>query len=242
MSSPGAAGRWSIQSWAAVAAICVAPPLACVVLWRDWKSVAAGAAVWALSVTVKYAIAIFLTPQLRKRLTTKTIAVFHGALSAVTELGAALLFFFYAWPITLTQAVAFGVGAGSVEAAYVFIVGVFLSEDDPQESSKWAAGAADSYCVRYMVPIERGSALLGHVSSRGLAFVGLAAATVLTQAALLMSAFFLFSCVDGVAAYGILRRWNWYDPKICFRAHLFFFTISVIESVLFLGSANFVLG
>ena len=55
-----AAGRWSIQSWAAVAAICVAPPLACVVLWRDWKSVAAGAAVWALSVTVKYAIAIFL--------------------------------------------------------------------------------------------------------------------------------------------------------------------------------------
>ncbi|MBI5313093.1 MAG: hypothetical protein HZB28_08225 [Methylocystis sp.] len=242
MSSPGAEGRWSIQSWAAVAAICVAPPLACVVLWRDWKSAAAGAAVWALSVTVKYAIAIFLTPRLRTRLSTKTIAVFHGALSAVTELGATLLFFFYAWPITLTQAVAFGVGAGSVEAAYVFIVGVFLSEDDPQESSEWAAGAADSYCVRYMVPIERGSALLGHISSRGLIYVGLAAPTYAAQASLIAIAFLLFSCVDGVAAYGILKRWNWYDPKICFRAHLFFFSISVIESVLFLGSANFVLG
>lgn len=202
---------------------------------------AAGASVWAISILVKYAIAMFVVPRIRKSFSTELVAIFHGMLSAVTELGAAALFFFFAWPVSFTQAVAFGVGAGSFEATYVFVAGVFLSEDDPQETAAWAAGAEESYCVRYMVPIERCSALLGHISSRGLIYVGLAASAYAAQASLIAIACLLFACVDGVAAYGILKRWNWYDPKTCFRAHLYFFSISVIESILFLISSNILL-
>lgn len=225
--------RWGLISASAMVVIAVAPPLACIgALGAPWAIVAAGATLWALAVLAKRALAALLKLLGSAALSTRLQAVLAGLLSALVELAAAAVYLVN-WPnASLIEVFSFGVGAGSVEAVYVLILGLFY-KDREVDIVEWEEGAVASLCVRYMAPIERFFALIGHIGSRGLIYAALQTAGV-GKSLIWIFAVALFAGVDGVAAYGVMRRWNWASPPICRRAHLFFACVSTIELAAFL--------
>jgi hypothetical protein len=226
---------WTLSSVAALIAIAVAPPWLCIALGRaSWHLVAAGGLIWFASVCVKRLIVwVTRTHPSRGVASPLTLAALQGVISAATELGAAAAYLAVFPPVTLAGIVAFGVGAGCAEVAYVLLLGIFGPEVDEAELRAWVRGATVSWCVRYAVPIERLFALIGHTGARGLVYVALLQASPL--GVLWGScAVLLFAMIDGVAVYGHIKKWQWHDPAICRRAHSFFAAISIVESVLFL--------
>lgn len=224
--------RWSILSLTALIGIVALPSCVCLFVWgARWQSPAAGALLWLIAVCIKR----WLNPALSRRLVSRAIltrASSQGLLSAVLELGAAACYFAFSPDLSLVNVVAFGAGAGSAEAAYVLGLGFFGPQPTTAALDAWAQGAATSLCVRYMVPIERFFALVGHTGSRGLVYLALYSPAP-TAGLLLSVAVLLFALIDGVAVYGHLQNWDWFDPVICRRAHLFFSSLSTIEALLF---------
>jgi hypothetical protein len=138
-----------------------------------------------------------------------TRAALQGALSAALELGATALYFAFFPRFSFAQVAAFGIGAGSAEAAYVLGLGLFGPRSTPTALNAWIKGARVSLCVRYSVAIERFFALLGHTGSRGLIYVGLYSSFPIA-AGWVTVAVLLFALIDGVAVYGHLQNWNSY--------------------------------
>jgi hypothetical protein len=226
---------WSLLSLAALTAIVVAPPWLMIGIGgASWSIVAAGAAIWAASVLAKRALV-----RGGRRLvpgwpgTATTAAVLQGGVSAVTELAPAAAYLTTLRSASLSEVLAFGIGAGAAEAAYVLALGIWKPQVDPDELLAWIEGAGVSWCVRYSVPIERLFALIGHVGARGLLYVALMHSGpfgVLWA----LAAITLFAAIDGVAVYGHLQRWQWSDPRVCRRAHSYFAALSVTELILLL--------
>jgi hypothetical protein len=97
----------------------------------------------------------------------------HGVASAACELAAAAAWLTAMPPGSLVDAVGFGVGAGSAEAAYVLVLAVTGPRPSDELLAVWLRGARASWCVRYAVPIERLFAAIGHLGSRGLIYLAL---------------------------------------------------------------------
>lgn len=224
--------RWSILSLAALIAIVAVPPCFCILVWgARWQELAAGAVLWLIAVAIKR----WLNPLVSRRATgrsTVTRASLQGLLSAVLELGMAVPYMASVANLSLANVTVFGVGAGGAEAAYVLGLSLFGPQPTPAALNAWARGAEMSFCVRYMVPIERFFALIGHAGSRGLVYLALYSSPPVA-AVLVTFAISAFALIDGVAVYGHLRNWDWFDPLTCRRAHLFFSSLSTIEAVLF---------
>jgi hypothetical protein len=227
---------WGYLSLLAVVIIGLLPPLILVQYGRvsSWWLIAGGA-VWVASLAVKWPLSTALASVGHERLRVPTSAVFQGLLSALVELGAAAVYLRASRRGSLADVFAFGVGAGCVEALYVVILAVILGArgSDPDNEAAWAAGATVSLCVRYALPIERVSALLGHAGSRGLVYLSVSTVP-LRGIPLFILALLLFAIVDGIASYGLTVGWNWNDPCVCRRFYSFVFSISLIEAVLFL--------
>lgn len=226
--------HWGLSSLAALLAIALGTPLLCWAYGAGWLHLLAGAVIWLLSVVLKRVLA----PGLRvlpDRTPDAIVAGLQGLLSAATELGAAAIYFMMQPAMTWIDIVGFGVGAGAAEAGYVLLLGIIGPKPPADELRAWIAGAAQSYCVRYSVPIERLFALVGHTGARGLLYLGVGAvAPSIVLAALAAVVFFVV--IDGVAVYGHQRRWKWHDPATCRRAHGFFALLSVLEFTLFLAA------
>lgn len=226
---------WTLSSLAALLAIAVVPPWLCIAVGRaSWHLVVAGGLVWFASVCVKRLVAR-VTGALSSRWAASpvTVAALQGVISAATELGAAAAYLAVFPPVSFAEIVAFGVGAGCAEVAYVLLLGIFGPRVAEEELRAWMRGAAVSWCVRYAVPIERLFALVGHTGARGLVYVALMDASPLGVVWGCCAVLF-FAMIDGVAVYGHIKKWQWHDPAICRRAHSFFAALSIVESVLFL--------
>ena len=196
-----------------------------------WYLIFLGAVTWGIAVALKRPLAV----QLKKLLGNcrrMYIAASQGLLSAVLELGCAALYLWRMKDADINSVLAFGVGAGAAEILYVVVVGS-LAKRDPAREAAWAGAARKSLCVRYQVPIERCFALIGHVGSRGLVYVGLHVGMP-GGSILLLAALVFFTLIDGVATYGHLSGWDWFDPAQCRYVHGFFATVSLLELVLFL--------
>lgn len=195
-----------------------------------------GALTWAVSVAVKLVLSGVVHVATTKRLSPKWYAAAQGALSAVTELGAAALVFLYLLPEgSLSLVLAFGAGAGVVEALILFGVGL-LSKTKAATAEKSAS--ALPWYQEWTFAVERFGALLGHIGSRGL--VWLAVHSSLYPALPAILALISFSTVDGVATYGTLKKWDWLEPRIWKRFYSFATLVGVLEVALFLGLYFFV--
>jgi hypothetical protein len=224
---------WGLVSFAALCTLIVAPPVFFIYVGAvPAKVMLAGAGLWAVSVAFKHLLGGVLRRSLRSATGVGLASALHGFLSAVTELGAAGIYLFTWENAPLLHIVAFGAGAGCAEVLYVLIWGSFTRADEGKQAA-WARSAASSLCVRYTVPLERVFALVGHTGSRGLVWVALHDSGF-AQISLLTIAIVLFTAVDAVAAYGLHRQWNWDDPQLCRRTHLFFGGISVLELATFI--------
>lgn len=160
-------------------------------------------------------------------------AALHGLLSAITELGVAALYLWNWRDATLAEVLGFGVGAACAEVIYVVGLGFLKREADPAALDAWAQAARRSLWVRFTVPIERLLAGIGHVGSRGLVWIGLQLALPIGVAIVLL-AVFLFAVVDGIAVRGLQQKWDWNEPGLTRRLHLYFGAIGISELTLFL--------
>lgn len=181
-----------------------------------------GAVTWAISVGVKIAVSGAFDVSFRDRISDTQYTAFQGLLSAVTELGAAAIVFAYMLSEgTLIHAVAFGAGAGILEAV-ILLVMALLSKEKEERVLPWYQ--------EWTFVIERFGALLGHIGSRGLVWL-----SIHGPAYPFIIAILGFATVDGVATYGVLKKWDWLQPKIWKQFYSFVTLAGVAEITLFLG-------
>lgn len=226
---------WGYYSLLAVVGIVLLPPWILIRYSRvSPRWLLAGGGIWAATVVAKGLLASILARAVRKWLPIHVSAVLEGLLSALVELGGAALYFQSRPRGRLTDGFAFGVGAGCTEALFVLLWAVTgVGGGDADKQATWAARAAVSLCVRYALPIERFSALLGHAGSRGLVYLSVSVPPF-QGVPLFILALLLFAVVDGVASYGLTAGWDWLDPRVCSRFYGAVSGIGLLEVVLFL--------
>jgi uncharacterized membrane protein YhfC len=217
LTTSGAVGHWHLRilGGAIPGSIRVGPGLAsgiamivvvagCVWYWRRWSDVSwkwfwIGAALWAVAVAVKFAIAIPLNEPLFKELKSSLPhwaylavgTIYGGGLTGVTE----VLFTFIAaliWPrmaATAQRAVAIGLGAGVFEAAMLALAIVAGAFFGGVRVANWSL---------ILVPaVERLIAIQCHIAARVLVLLAVAR----RQWVLFWGGFGLLSAVDALATY-----------------------------------------
>ncbi len=184
-----------------------------------------GAVTWAVSVGIKIAFSGLLELWILgayKHVSKKLYALLQGLLSAFTELGATALVFIYILSEGgLLHVVAFGAGAGVVEA--LILLGVALFSKEKNEAKLL-------WYQNWTFVIERFGALLGHIGSRGLVWLGISGPLYPLALAIIG-----FTAVDGVATYGVYKKWDWMEPKLWKRFYGFVMLVGILEVALFLG-------
>lgn len=192
-----------------------------------------GAFAWAIGITIKGIIWSALSWKWRLEHLSpgkaKVVAAGSGLWSGVAELGATAAVFLWLAPppSLLAQLVAFGVGAGSLEAIYAY----FLMENR-EERSRQLEEEVKELEVRSLGAyplwggvVERAFTTVFHVASRLLLYLSLRYTTPLPGLVALAS----FTILDGVAHYGIDQKWDWLDPHILGLFHLFCLAVTVVE-------------
>lgn len=184
-----------------------------------------GAVTWAVSVGIKIAFSGLLEFWIlgtHGHVSKKFLALLQGLLSAFTELGAVALVFIYILSEGgLFHVVAFGAGAGIIEALILLGMTLFSKEEKPADLP---------WYQQWTFVIERFSALLGHIGSRGLVWLGISGPFYPFILAIIG-----FTAVDGVATYGVYKKWDWLEPKTWKRFYGFVTLVGITEIVLFLG-------
>lgn len=150
-----------------------------------------------------------VVPVLHKHLAPPWLAVAQGSVSAISELGAAALFFWLAIPeLSLAELIGFGATAGIVEALFIPLMsvgGIDVLSGTPVErvgAAQWHDLGATPLAVMAFPVVERGLTMLLHTSSRAVVY----AAVVLGNVGLALAALCCFAAVDGAAYYALLKR------------------------------------
>ena len=194
------------------------------------------ALVWAVSVGLKFPLSGLWEATVGKRLSHSIRAAVLGFLSAGCELGtAAVAFEWLLPPGTAWHAAAFGTGVGQLEMVALLVVAAWQATKarDTQADSAGAPPSGDvPWHVRWTFIVERASSLLGHVGSRGLVWLSLHG-----EPWTFIVAMVTFALVDGVAAYGSMRHWDWLSVSIWKRFYGFIMAIGLVEVALFVTLA-----
>lgn len=187
-----------------------------------------GALTWALGQVVKGSAYAPSSRLLGDRLPPAEWAAVRGILSALSELcpsGIYLAFFLQA--PSISNLIGFGVGASSAEVMFLLLMRRFAYRRRPHAELR--TGTMWPGVVQYIFLAERFAALLLHVGSRCLVYISISQHNVWVGLWALVS----FSLVDGVAAYGKLRGWNWVDPYVWRRFYGFVLAVSLSDVALF---------
>lgn len=150
-----------------------------------------------------------VVPVLHKHLAPLWIASAQGFVSAISELGAAALFFWLVIPeLTFPELIGFGATAGIVEALFIPLMsigGINMLSGTPVErigAEQWHDLGATPLTVMAFPLVERGLTMALHTSSRSLVY----AAMVLSNVGPAFVAISLFAAVDAAAYYALVKR------------------------------------
>lgn len=162
-----------------------------------------------------------VVPVLHKHLTRSWLAIAQGLVSAISELGAAALFFLFVVPkLSLTELIGFGAAAGIIEALVIplmSIVGISVLGGTPVEKHAAEQQAQDLNAspgaVMILPVVERGVTMTLHAASRALVY----AATFLGNVAPALLAVSLFASIDGLAYYALLSKWKVHSCSIAIK-------------------------
>jgi uncharacterized membrane protein YhfC len=232
----GAVGSWSVRVTAEVDSLTTADKraigaiaisgfgmllvgVAAVWFWRrrtgaDWRWFAAGAAIWAVGVVLKFAWAIplngpILTAMegtLPHNVYLPVGSVYIGTVTGVFEIGVTLIAALIWRKIThdASRGVAVGVGAGAFEAvllgsaALVAVTVVLVASGAARQQLVAAMTSSATPLVWLVGPVERIITLLCHTSSRALVLMGVARGKWFWP---FISGFALMTLIDSVAGY-----------------------------------------
>lgn len=172
-----------------------------------------GGMAWGAGVAVKLLLA--RVSSIQKTMKAGAVgAALWGMISGFAEIGA--LWIVVAadlLPLQAQAGIACGFGAASFEIFYLIVVGAIEEHrhPDPAKYHRWEAAARKSYWVANIGIIERSGATVIHVVARWSLFVGLAHAAIIPVANAVLS----ITLVDGLATYGVARKWDWFNPRTC---------------------------
>jgi hypothetical protein len=172
------------------------------------------------------------------RLATSSLAAAHGALSAVSELAPAAVFFVYVVPhLTWWQLVGFGVGAGATEAIMLpFLANPLKGTILEEHATHVFRRSATASVVQCLSVLERVWAMLLQVSTRGLIGLSVYSGNPAPGCLALVG----FAAVDGTAYYAHLKKWRFDSLPVLARVHLFLGVAASVMSVVFLWWSDLV--
>lgn len=152
-----------------------------------------------------------VVPVLHKHLAPAWLATAQGFISALSELGAAALFFLFVLPrLSVPELIGFGAAAGIVEALVIPLMsigGIIVASGNAAEKDAaelWQDQGATPLAVMVFPVVERGLTMVLHAASRALIY----AAMVLGSVAPAILALSLFASVDALAYYALLKKWK----------------------------------
>jgi hypothetical protein len=212
--------------WYVTAVASVAVGIIPIVVLERWfgvprkVTVGFGVVTWAAAVAAKAIIHHLVVDRTVRRGTDhRTAAVILGVLSASAELGVAAAFFVLVWhPPTLAQLIGFGAGAGMAEAVMLpFIANPYTGSTLEAHSEEVFTRSAGVPLIQWLKVLERIWATLLQVSSRALVYFTIASANP-APAAIAIGA---FACVDGMAYYGLLKKWRFDQGPTLLRVHAY---------------------
>jgi hypothetical protein len=162
-----------------------------------------------------------VVPVLHKHLSPLWLASSQGFISALSELGAAALFFWLVIPepLSLPELIAFGAAAGIIEALVIplmVISGIDILGGTPVGENVFEEGqnfGAAPFAMMIFPILERGLTMALHISSRAVIYAAIALGNVV----LALLAVSLFALVDGTAYYALLKKWKVLSLTVAIR-------------------------
>lgn len=205
----------STRSWnerlSAVAAllIAVAPAMYLLHVTQVPRRIVIGFGIlcWAAGVMVKWVVYQFvIVKRLHPQWAPERLALAQGALSSVSELGAAVLFFAFMPRLTVLGAIGMGAGAAFVEG--ILTATVNLSKGTPYGAHVAEQEAVAMQGNALVTPLlcvsDRLLATVVQICSRTLVFLSVRSGNPLPGAV----AFATFALIDGFAYYALLKKWE----------------------------------
>ena len=210
----------TLLAWTGPCVLVVAPVAVLRKVGASWRWFLFGILSWCLAVVAKTILTASFAATLMANASPWQQGLVYGALSALTELGAAALLLRRV-ELSLPNALAFGAGIGAFEV--LFTVGLGLLEGlDAQPAPVLAERLA--FIGGFFV-WERVIAFCGHVASRLLIYLAVArrqwAPAVLT--------FVTFALIDGSASFGIASGWDWNSDQVMTRFLVFAGAVCLVE-------------
>jgi hypothetical protein len=177
-----------------------------------------------------------VVPVLHKHLSALWLATAQGFVSALSELGAAALFFLLVVPeLSLPELIGFGAVAGIVEALVVPLMsigGTSILSGTPvgkNAAEQWRDQGATPLAVIVFPVVERGLTIVLHTSSRALIYASLVLGNVVPA----LLAVSLFASVDGLAYYALLKKWECLRFTVALKFYALVAMAGAILSVVF---------
>jgi hypothetical protein len=173
----------------------------------------------------------FVVKVLHGKLSNVWLSVSQGLVSAISELGAAMLFFIFVVPeLTLLQLIGFGLAAGAVEAVMLpFIRNPLEGTPLEEHSSDVLQRSSANSLIPWMSVLERVLALFPHVASRGLVYVSFTTGNVLP----VVLAVLTFASIDARAYFAHLEKWPFDDIRVLGRLYRSIALIAIVQTMLF---------
>ena len=218
-------------------------PVIILILWFDVprKIIGKGAMAYAVgAVGIKLPLYhLLVTKVLHKKLSNRSLAFSQGALSAFSELGAALVFFLFVVPeLTFVELIGFSLAAGSVEA----IILPFMKnplEGTPLEAHAEETGkkASENMTIQWLGVVERVLASLVHTATRGLTYISYFTGNLVPIALALVG----FASIDGRAYYAHLEKWQFDNTQVLAKFYRFLGAVACSLILLFVSLYHYLM-
>ena len=220
--------------------LALALPLLALIFGAAPRALLLGGLAWLVAVVLKLIAAGLLRVFMESPSTPVgqiRLAAFHGALSATTELGTAGLLFPYRGRGvgSLVDVVAFGLGAWALEVLFVTMASLARRlqhvADSDRQHHRWLLGARRSIWVRGAALWERLAALANHVGARCVIVTAVPCGARIAM----IIAWLGFAIVDGVAAWGHISGWDWFELSVLRRYYSLILALGGIQLLVFVA-------
>jgi len=171
-----------------------------------WLLIGAGA--WFVAVALKITGDVLFQRNTTVDFHDWVTGVLSGLWASVIELGLASIAFLI-WCATVWDAVGYALGAAAVE--FMLLLPVAFSGGVSTEKKRRGSKEPASVMTWRNFAIERVLAVIGHIASRVLVWIGVAGTGGFLAFA---AAFGLYTLAEGLAAYGEAKDWNWQSPRV----------------------------
>lgn len=174
---------------------------------------------------------LFVVRLLHGKLSNVWLSVSHGFVSAISELGAAFLFFIFVVPeLTLAELIGFGIAAGAVEAIMLpFIQNPLKGTPLEEHSSEVLQRSSANRLIPWMSVLERALALLPHVATRGLVYISFISGNMIPAVLAVLT----FALIDGRAYFAHLEKWSFDDIGVLVQIYRDLALVGISQTLLF---------